>query len=105
MQQRNPIEDFELRMLAEHIGAGWEVLAFFCDMDSDDEFMENLKCESSVDAAYHILKKWSQTYTGANPQKELVKHLQQMSLPLAARHFEQGTLKHYKTVTTNKRFL
>ena len=92
-------------MLAEHIGGGWDVLAFFCDIDTDEEFMENLKCDSNVDAAYHILKKWSQTYTGTNPQKELVKHLQQMSLPLAAHHFEQGTLKHYKTITTNKRFL
>ena len=105
MEQRNPIEDSELRMLAEHINSAWETLAFFCDMDTDDELMERLKeLDNSVDAAYHILKEWNHNYSGSNPQKDLVKHLQQLSLPLVARHFEQGTLNFYKA-TTHKRFL
>lgn len=104
MEQRNPIEDSELRMLAEHIGKDWEILAFFCDMDGDDELMEKLKCDSNIDTAYGILKKWSASYTGTTPRKELVKHLQHLSLPLVAHHFEQGTLNSYKA-TVKKRFL
>lgn len=104
VEQRNPIEDSELRMLAEHIDRAWEVLAFFCDMDANDELMEKLKLQNDTDAAYEILKRWSQSYTGTNPQKELVKRLQQLSLPLVARHFEQGTLNFYNA-TAKKRFL
>lgn len=105
MEHRNPIEDSELRMLAEHIDSAWETLAFFCDMDTDDELMENLnQLDNGVDAAYQILKQWNCNYTGTNPQKDLVKHLQQLSLPLVASHFEQGTLDFYKA-TAHKRFL
>lgn len=104
MEQRNPIQDSELRMLAEHINGDWEILALFC-MHSDDELIERLKeLDNNVDAAYYILKEWSRSYTGPNPQKELVKYLQQLSLPLVARHFEQGTLNFYKPAS-NKRFL
>jgi len=104
VEQRNPIEDTELRMLAEHIDNAWETLALFCDI-TDDEMMERLRqWNSNVDAAYHVLKHWSQCYTGTNLQKELVKNLHQLSLPLVAQHFEQGTLNFYKS-TANKRFL
>ena len=104
MQHRNPIEDSELRMLAEHVDGAWETLAFFCDMDANDELMEKLSQWNNVDAAYYILKEWNSNYTGTNPQKDLVKHLQQLSLPLVASHFEQGTLDFYKE-TAHKRFL
>lgn len=88
-------------MLAEHIGNGWDTLALFCDVNIDNELIK--QWDNDVDAAYRILKKWNQSYTGPNPQKELVEHLQKMSLPLVARHFEQGTLLYYKP-TSNKRF-
>ena len=104
MEQRNPIEDSELRMLAEHIDRTWDTFALFCDMDTNVEFMEKLKQQNDTDAAYEILKRWSQSYTGTNPQKKLVEHLQRLGLPLVARHFEQGTLNFYNA-TAKKRFL
>ena len=104
MEQRNLIQDSELRMIAEHINRDWGTLAFFCDIDTDDELMERLRQLSNpVDAAYHILKEWNHNYTGGNPRKDLVKHLMKLSLPLVAQHFEQGTLSFYKA-TANKQF-
>ena len=105
MEHRNPIEDSELRMLAEHIDSAWQTLAFFLDMDTDEDFMEQLNERGdNVEAAYQILKKWNHNYTGTNPQKDLARHLQHLSLPLVASHFEQGTLDFYKA-TAHKRFL
>ena len=104
MEQRNPTEDSEFRMLAEHIHGAWETLAFFCDMDADDDLMERLRQLDDVDAAHHILKEWYRNYTGTNPRKDMAKHLQKLSFPLVAHHFEQGTLDFYKA-TAHKRFL
>ncbi|XP_065911659.1 uncharacterized protein [Dysidea avara] len=101
VEQKKPIEDSDLRILAEHINKSWQTLAFLVDIHSEKD-MSKLGQLDDVDAAHHVLKQWYNNFTGVNPHKELVERLHKYDSSLAY-HFEQGTLNSYKS--TSKRFL
>jgi len=101
VEQNNPIEDANFRILAEHVNTSWQTLAVLFDIDSEED-MVKLRQLDDVDAAYHVLKQWYHNFSGVNLHKELVERLHKYDSALAY-HFEQGTLNTYKT--TSKRFL
>jgi len=102
VEQRKPIEDSDLRILAEHINTSWDTVAFLLDITISDE-MSKLKILDDVDAAHSILRQWYINFTGINPHQQLFEHLLRFD-PALAHHFKQGTLNTYQS-TSRKRFL